>query len=264
MTSGATQMKEKGNAYFKKGQHAEAIECYTFATEMDPNNPVFFTNRSTAYFKMEKYDKSFRDAEKAVARDKTWAKGYYRKGLVYQQKEKYKEGCHEFDQAIFYARQNKNKSQEKLFTTCYDECKKKMYKGMSSADILKGEGNLLFKGGDCKAAIKKYTEGIKKAENNAKDKLVKADLYANRAACHRQEYNAQECIKDCTEALKLNPGHVKAYIRRAQSYESLEKYKEALTDYQASIFYCSTPVAIQGAGRCKPLIIKQQKLNKKK
>ncbi len=65
---------QKGNDEFKKGNHAKAIEYYTYATELDPKNHIFFSNRATAYFSMQDYAKSLRDSEKAVALDNTWWK----------------------------------------------------------------------------------------------------------------------------------------------------------------------------------------------
>jgi tetratricopeptide (TPR) repeat protein len=44
-------------SYTLSGDHAKAIEMYTYATEMDPNNPIFYTNRSNAYFMMKNWDK---------------------------------------------------------------------------------------------------------------------------------------------------------------------------------------------------------------
>jgi tetratricopeptide (TPR) repeat protein len=39
-------------------------------------------------------------------------------------------------------------------------------------------------------------------------------------------------IEDCSKAVELNPVYLKAYIRRAQLYEEVEKLDEALADYK--------------------------------
>jgi tetratricopeptide (TPR) repeat protein len=70
----AEKYKEQGNAEFKKGNHAKAIEFYTYATEIDPRNHLLFSNRATAYYTMQKYDKSLRDSEKAIALNNSWWK----------------------------------------------------------------------------------------------------------------------------------------------------------------------------------------------
>lgn len=39
-------------------------------------------------------------------------------------------------------------------------------------------------------------------------------------------------IDDCSKAVELDPGYLKAYLRRAQLYKETEKLDEALADYQ--------------------------------
>jgi len=245
-TKQAIKWKEKGNAEFKKGNHGTAIEYYTYATELDPKNPIFYTNRSTAYFKMKKMKKSFRDANKAIQLDKNWAKGYYRRGMCYLDQEEFKLALKDFQDAL---RLNPEYS---TYQDIVKQTKRNLMKGMSDGEITKVEANDLFKAGKIPEAIKKYTTAISQCDSNcAKDKLVKADCYANRAACHRQLYASQDVVRDCTKAIKFNPRHCKAFIRRAQAFESLEKYKDALEDFESANKIASTPVAIQGAGRVR-------------
>lgn len=254
-TKQATKYKEQGNKAFKAGNHAKAIEYYTYATELDPKNPIFFTNRSTAYFKMEKYDKSLRDANKAIKCDPKWAKGYYRKGVVLMAMDQHKEALPQLEKAA------KLKPDNMSFSNAVAQCKAHHMKGMSPAEIVKMEANELFKCGKIDEAIVKYTQALAACRNNDKDKLVKADIYANRAACHRQLYMSKKVVHDCTEALKLNPNHVKALIRRGQAQESLEKFKEALEDFQRANYLApGTPVAVQGASRIRSALKRERKM----
>lgn len=241
--------------FFKKGDHAKAIEMYTYATELDPKNPIFFTNRSTAYFKMEKFDKSLRDANKAIKCDPSWAKGHYRKGMVLMEKKEFKEAQAALDHAV------KLKSDNSAFIKAAAQCKAHFMKGKGAAEIIKMEGNEFFKSGNITKAIEKYTQALAACENNAKGNLIKADIYANRAACHRQVYASTNVVSDCTNALKLNPNHVKALIRRGQALESLEKFQAALDDFQAAnLLAPGTKVAIQGAGRIRASMKRAEKL----
>lgn len=41
----------------------------------------------------------------------------------------------------------------------------------------------------------------------------------------------EEAIADCTKTIELDPGYLKAYLRRASCYQTLEKYEEAVRDY---------------------------------
>ena len=43
-------------------------------------------------------------------------------------------------------------------------------------------------------------------------------LYSNRAACHIQLFNYEQAIKDCKDALKLDPTFGKPYKRMFKCY----------------------------------------------
>lgn len=253
VNKGAENYKLKGNEEFKKGNMDMAIEYYTYATEMDPKNHIYMTNRSNAYFKMKLYEKSLRDANKSITLNPKWSKGFYRCGLALMELNQEQEALKMFQKAVDLDSNNNSYIQEVA------RAKAAFMKGMSQAEILKTDGNEKFKSGDIDNAIKAYTNAIQSAKE--KDAMVKADCYANRAACYRQLYKDVEVVADCTAALEINPNHAKAYIRRAQGYESQEKYEQALADFQkASLLAPNTPVAYQGASRVRTALKKMGKM----
>jgi len=99
-TTEAMKYKDLGNEEFKKGNMGKAIEYYTYATEMDPNNPIFFTNRAAAYAHMGKWDKSLRDADKSVKLNPSWEKGFWRKGNAHMELGQFQEAQAAFKQAL--------------------------------------------------------------------------------------------------------------------------------------------------------------------
>jgi tetratricopeptide (TPR) repeat protein len=240
----AENYKNKGNDEFKKGNHGKAIEYYTYATEMDPNNHIYFTNRSFAYYKMGENEKSHRDADKSVKKNPQWAKGYYRAGMALMELNRAAEAHESFKQAMNIDPSNKD------FKAQCVKAKAKMMEGMSVGEILKGEGNDLFKCGDMDNAVKKYTEALEHCKDD--EAALKADILANRAACNRQLYQPDLVINDCSEALELVPNHIKALIRRAQAYESVERYKHSLADFEMVCRLSpNTDVAIAGQARVR-------------
>lgn len=66
--------------------------------------------------------------------------------------------------------------------------------------------------------------------------LCKPDpiFYSNRAACYNALGEYDKVIEDTTAAINLDSEYVKALNRRANAYEHLEKYSEALLDFTAS------------------------------
>ncbi|KAL6721405.1 TOM (translocase of outer membrane) complex component [Lecanora helva] len=80
-----------------------------------------------------------------------------------------------------------------------------------------------------------------KSYNDAIDLYGKAVLckpdpifYSNRAACYNALGSWEKVVEDTTAAINLDNEYVKALNRRANAYEHLEKYSEALLDYTAS------------------------------
>ena len=41
-----------------------------------------------------------------------------------------------------------------------------------------------------------------------------------------------QCIDDCTKAIELDDGYLKAYLRRAKTYMDKEEYDQAIVDYE--------------------------------
>lgn len=92
MTS-AVEDKELGDAFFRKGDHEDAIRLWSSSIEKakgeesstsdkDSLLKTLYSNRSAAYLKLHDYEKSVSDANICIEYDRVWAKGYYRKGLA--------------------------------------------------------------------------------------------------------------------------------------------------------------------------------------
>ncbi|CAG9789828.1 unnamed protein product [Diatraea saccharalis] len=98
------------------------------------------------------------------------------------------------------------------------------------AEELKVAGNNAFKVGEYERSAEKYTEGLKICPLQFSQQ--RAILYCNRSAAKMKMEKYKHAIKDCTKAIELDDKYLKAYIRRAQSYEATEKLDESLADYK--------------------------------
>ena len=166
---------------------SQAIENYTYATEMDPKNHIFMTNRSLCYASMKNWPKSLRDADKAIALKNDWEKGWYRRGVALSNMEKYEEAMNAFQKCMDLNSSSKDYQQQ------YEQAKRDLYKGLHESEILKMEGNEFFKKGNIPQAIDRYTKALDKAKgDDDKMNAIRADIYANRAACKRAAVRAAE------------------------------------------------------------------------
>ncbi|KGM91790.1 uncharacterized protein PADG_12105 [Paracoccidioides brasiliensis Pb18] len=96
----------------------------------------------------------------------------------------------------------------------------------SYAAKLKAAGNRAFGSLDYNRAIELYGKAI----------LCKPDpvYYSNRAACYNALSEWDKVVEDTSAALSMDDEYVKAMNRRANAYEKLGKFSEALLDYTAS------------------------------
>ncbi|KAK4121396.1 mitochondrial precursor protein [Parathielavia appendiculata] len=94
------------------------------------------------------------------------------------------------------------------------------------AQKLKEAGNKAYGAKDFEKAIGLYSKAI----------LCKPDpvYYSNRAACYNALSQWDKVVEDTTAAISLDPEYIKALNRRANAYDHLGKYSEALLDFTAS------------------------------
>lgn len=89
----AESFKEQGNVAMGSGDIHQAILHYSQAIEVDPDNHIYYSNRSAAYMKADSISKALHDAEKCVTLAPGWAKAYSRLGAA-------QHGLKRFDAAI--------------------------------------------------------------------------------------------------------------------------------------------------------------------
>nr|CAD7425574.1 unnamed protein product [Timema monikensis] len=100
----------------------------------------------------------------------------------------------------------------------------------SKAQHYKTVGNNQFKSGEYKESALSYTLALRTCPLAFHED--RAVLFANRAATKMKLILYKSGIEDCSKSIELKPDYLKAYHRRAQMYEQLQKLDEALADFQ--------------------------------
>merc|ERR1711935_537154 len=95
---------------------------------------------------------------------------------------------------------------------------------------LKKTGNELYLAGENIEAVKNYDQALDICPLSFKED--RAILLSNKAAASLKMGQKEKAIEDCSEALELNPNYVKALLRRAQTYEDIDKPHEAMKDFE--------------------------------
>ncbi|KAG8657918.1 TPR repeat-containing thioredoxin TTL1 [Manihot esculenta] len=89
----------------------------------------------------------------------------------------------------------------------------------------RARGNDLFKSERYTEACSAYGEGLRLDPLNSV-------LYCNRAACWFKLGMWERSIDDCNQALHIQPNYAKALLRRAASNSKLERWADAVRDYE--------------------------------
>ncbi|KAA8645600.1 hypothetical protein EYZ11_001812 [Aspergillus tanneri] len=78
----ADALKAEGNKAFSAKDYSTAIEKFTQAIEIEPQNHILYSNRSAVYSAQAEYQKALDDANKATEIKPDWSKGWSRKGAA--------------------------------------------------------------------------------------------------------------------------------------------------------------------------------------
>nr|CCA18904.1 mitochondrial import receptor subunit TOM70 putative [Albugo laibachii Nc14] len=117
---------------------------------------------------------------------------------------------------------------EECITTANEAPKKTIIPGQNTAI----EATRKYKAECFEEAIELYSRAIEEStiQHNPDHKNIKV-MYSNRAASYEKLGDSANVIKDCTEALRLDPGHSKSFLRRSKARLFSKDYFGALSDF---------------------------------
>uniref|UniRef100_A0A3B3TGB7 Serine/threonine-protein phosphatase n=1 Tax=Paramormyrops kingsleyae TaxID=1676925 RepID=A0A3B3TGB7_9TELE len=131
----AEELKEKANKYFKEKDYDNAIKYYTEALELNPDNAIYYSNRSLAYLRTECYGYALADATRALEIDKNYIKGYYRRATSNMALGKFKAALKDYE-TVVRVRPN-DKDAKMKYQECNKIVKQKAFERAIASDELK-------------------------------------------------------------------------------------------------------------------------------
>jgi len=124
----------------------------------------------------------------------------------------------------------------------------------------KSNAAALYKRGDYGAAHRNFTKCLEMDMDSSASQTknsfspgdaggrIHAVLFCNRAACLMQLGRFAEALKDCTSALKINDRYLKALLRRARCYASLDMKEKALRDFKSWMHSTTAGAGVYSSG----------------
>ena len=190
-----------GYYYAEAGLYDKAIEAYTNAIALDPNDADAYSNRGAAYYSKGQYDRAIEDYNKAIALNPpipfTWSEM--------------------LDTPEYKA----------LPETTKVKVKKAYYNDFVRlfAEAYNNRGDAYYSKGQYDRAIEDYNKAIALDPNYA-------DAYYNRGVAYAKKGQYDRAIEDYNKAIALDPNYAKAYTNRGITYYKLGNMGRAISDFQ--------------------------------
>jgi len=90
---------------------------------------------------------------------------------------------------------------------------------------------------DCFSS-QKYSEAVevydKCLELDPYNKTYNCSIYLNRSMANQKNGDLEKALEDLNEAIRLNSGYIKAYIKRGDIHMLREEWQEAVGDYDTA------------------------------
>jgi len=208
--------------YWFENEYDEAINSYTEAIKISPDDALAYCGRGDAYYQKGEYDKAIIDYTEMIrvypdfktACDlPTVEDACCRRGDAYFKKMEYDNAIHDYNTAI-------KRYLDDNMTEKFDDIYVKL---------------LMFPDG----YITRYPESKKFHDRYIE--MIKCHLDSDAAIAYgrsqseaypyyRKEIYANH-ISGYTETIRLNPGHLSAYMSRGVAYAWNERYDEAISDF---------------------------------
>lgn len=96
----AEQLKTEGNDQMKVENFSAAVEFYSKAIALNPENAVYYCNRAAAYSKLGNYAGAVQDCEQAIGIDPNYSKAHGRMGLALASLNKHTEAVSYYKKAL--------------------------------------------------------------------------------------------------------------------------------------------------------------------
>jgi tetratricopeptide (TPR) repeat protein len=206
----------EGEAHFAKGEHDQAIQKYTQAIQLDPEQAAFVFARGTAYLRKKETDRAIADYDRAISLDSTRSLSFQLRGFAYSEKGEYDRAISDYNEAL--------------------------RRDAGNAGAIFGRGQMHHTKGEYDRAIADYTEALRLIPNQEY-------YFQNRGSAYVSKGQYERALADYNEAIRINPKLAYSFIGRAGVHARKGEYDRAIADYsQALRLEPRSAAALHGRG----------------
>ncbi|XP_043281990.1 dnaJ homolog subfamily C member 7 isoform X2 [Venturia canescens] len=209
-------IREAEVAYAAK-DYRKVVYCMDRCCDVSTSCPRFKLTKAECLALLGRYQEAQELANDILHQDRTNADATYVRGMCLYYQDNVEQAFMHFQQVLRFAPDH-----TKALA---------IYKKAKLLKEKKFNGGLAFKLGRFQEAYDLYSEALKIDPLN---KSANTKLHFNKATVAAKLGKLNESISECTEALKLDGGYLKAILRRALCFMELQLYEEAVRDYESA------------------------------
>jgi len=231
----------RGNTLFQKHNNDKAIEAFSKAIELDPDNNGLLNARGWAHERKGQDDLAMADYNLALLKNPSFAIVYNNRGTLYLRKAALQSALNDFNAALklqpdmYFA--HTNRGRVLLINKDF---------GGALADFAAAEAADHSRPQPAVFRCNAYTDMGKfdDALRDCNSVIAKLPNYptalSGRAEAYMGKGNLDAALKDLNTALGLNPNHVRAHMDRGRLFEQRGDLAQARADYRSAA-YALTP-----------------------
>ncbi|MFZ3123178.1 MAG: tetratricopeptide repeat protein [Thermodesulfovibrionales bacterium] len=188
---------ENGCVLVNSGNPQKAVEAFTKAIKLNPNNEKFYVFRGNAYGEAGNNNQAVKDIAKAIKLNPKYAKAYVSRGNAYLRSGSYQQAVKDYSMAAKLSPKHEE-------AYCY--------RGVAYGALGKEQ-----------QALEDFSRAIK-----LNPEYEKAYFY--RGLAYAESGNYHKALEDFNKAVELNPGDSAAYFNRGRVYGLLGDTYKAVED----------------------------------
>jgi len=186
----------------EKSDYERALVNFNIAIPLKPDDPKMYSNRGNIYGLKQKFDSALNDYSMSLKFDPNNYEAYLNRGITFSLMKNYDSALMDFNKVL-------------LLNHDHDIVEK----------VLNIRAYTYINAGRYKDAITEYDLMIKQNPN-------KPDLYFLKGYAAFKSGDLEGSLTNNSKAIELKPDYKEAFFNRSQTYNYLQKYKEALEDAQ--------------------------------
>ena len=228
---------KKGYQYALDKEYDKAIEAFTSAIALDPNDAVAYNNRGVVYGRDKgQYDRAIEDYNKAIQLDPNLASAYNSRGYAYNNKGQHDRAIEDYNKAIqldpnlaaAYNNRGNAYGSKGQHDRAIEDFNKAIALDPNDAAAYNNRGVAYKSKGQHDRAIEDFNKAIQLDPNDAV-------AYNNRGVVYDDKGQYDRAIEDYNKAIQLDPNYARAYISRGYAYNNKGQSDRAIEDYNKAI-----------------------------